>query len=84
MAVAIATTISTTISDDQGGSAIASGTDEARERNLAGFRLGDADGTRTHDLLRERHVQIRFRVVRTTFYVVLSFLVSFRSITDSW
>ena len=29
-----------------------------------GLSSGDADGARTHGLLRDRHVQIRFTVVR--------------------
>ena len=37
---------------------------KAHEVLFHGLLSGDADGARTHDLLRDRHVQIRFTVVR--------------------
>ena len=37
---------------------------KAHEVLFHGLLSGDADGTRTHDLLRDGHVQIRFVVVR--------------------
>jgi hypothetical protein len=37
---------------------------EAHDVLFHGLLTGDADGTRTHALLRDRHVQTRFTVVR--------------------